>query len=103
MLLRRFSVVDTLPAHAQSILFLRFYISVAKSINPSALGGPVISYFVCRQLLLGIRDTHDELVAATLRALADVVPILGSRVVIGPQRYKHFGNGAPKVGEHFGG
>ena len=49
------------------------------------------------QLLLGIRDTHDELVAATLRALADLVPILGSQVVIGPHRHKHFGNGTPKV------
>ena len=62
---------------------------------------PVTGVYLCvhLQLLLGIRDTNDELVAATLRALADLVPILGSQVVIGPHRHRQFGLGTPKVSE----
>lgn len=47
------------------------------------------------QLLLGIKDTNDILVAATLRCLADLVPILGSSVVIGHNRGKLFADGRP--------
>ena len=49
------------------------------------------------ELLLGIKDTDDAVVAATLRALADLVPILGGPTVIGGKRLKLFANGAPKV------
>lgn len=47
------------------------------------------------QLLLGIKDTNDQLVAATLRCLADLVPILGSSVVIGSNRSRIFADGKP--------
>lgn len=47
------------------------------------------------QLLLGIKDTNDQLVAATLRCLADLVPILGSSVVIGSNRCRIFADGKP--------
>lgn len=47
------------------------------------------------QLLLGIKDTNDQLVAATLRCLADLVPILGSSVVIGTNRSRIFADGKP--------
>ena len=43
-------------------------------------------------LLLGIRDTDDRVVAGTLRALADIVPILGASTVIGKHRYNHAQN-----------
>ena len=46
---------------------------------------------------MGIKDTDDTVVAATLRALADLVPILGGPTVIGGKRLKLFANGAPKV------
>lgn len=47
------------------------------------------------QLLLGIKDTNDVLVAATLRSLADLVGILGSAVVIGRNRNRIFSDGRP--------
>ncbi|XP_058058455.1 protein-associating with the carboxyl-terminal domain of ezrin [Anopheles bellator] len=48
------------------------------------------------QLLLGIKDTNDVLVAKTLLCLADLVPILGSAVVIGGHRSKIFADGRPQ-------
>ncbi|EAT45469.1 AAEL003282-PA [Aedes aegypti] len=48
------------------------------------------------QLLLGIKDTNDVLVAKTLLCLADVIPILGSAVVIGGNRSKIFADGRPQ-------
>ncbi|XP_053694537.1 protein-associating with the carboxyl-terminal domain of ezrin [Sabethes cyaneus] len=48
------------------------------------------------QLLLGIKDTNDVLVAKTLLCLADLVPVLGSAVVIGGNRSKIFADGRPQ-------
>lgn len=45
--------------------------------------------------MLGIKDTNDHLVAVTLRSLADLVPMLGSAVVIGGKRAKLFNDGLP--------
>ncbi|XP_060525428.1 protein-associating with the carboxyl-terminal domain of ezrin [Cylas formicarius] len=50
---------------------------------------------VLPELLVGIKDTNGELVAATLRALADLVPVLGADVVIGGQRARLFNDGRP--------
>ncbi|XP_011881858.1 PREDICTED: protein-associating with the carboxyl-terminal domain of ezrin [Vollenhovia emeryi] len=47
------------------------------------------------ELLVGIKDTNDDLVSATLRALADIVPILGAATVIGGNRGKLFTDGRP--------
>lgn len=49
-------------------------------------------------LLLGIRDQSDSLVAATLRALAELVPVLGATSVIGRNRAPIFTDGRPHVG-----
>lgn len=50
---------------------------------------------VLPELLVGIKDTNDHLVCATLKALADIVPILGSATVIGGKRGKLFTDGRP--------
>lgn len=47
------------------------------------------------QLLLGIKDTNEEIVTSTLRCLADLVPILGASVVIGQNRSRIFSDGRP--------
>ncbi|XP_015595232.1 protein-associating with the carboxyl-terminal domain of ezrin [Cephus cinctus] len=47
------------------------------------------------ELLVGIKDTNDLLVSTTLRALADLVPILGAAAVIGGSRGKVFTDGRP--------
>lgn len=46
---------------------------------------------------MGIKDTNDELVALTLRSLAELVPLLGSATVIGGKRAKLFTDGRPVV------
>ncbi|OAD57040.1 Protein-associating with the carboxyl-terminal domain of ezrin, partial [Eufriesea mexicana] len=51
---------------------------------------------VLPELLVGIKDTNDHLVSATLKALADIVPILGAATVIGGKRGKLFTDGRPK-------
>ncbi|XP_013088434.2 protein-associating with the carboxyl-terminal domain of ezrin-like [Biomphalaria glabrata] len=48
------------------------------------------------QILIGIRDTNDKIVAASLRALADLVPLLGGDYVIGGRRKPFFFHGLPK-------
>lgn len=48
------------------------------------------------QLLLGIKDTNDVLVATTLRCLAELVEILGSTTVIGGTRLRIFADGRPQ-------
>lgn len=47
------------------------------------------------ELLVGIKDHDDQLVSTTLRALADLVPILGAAAVIGGNRGKLFTDGRP--------
>lgn len=51
---------------------------------------------VLPELLVGIKDTSDTVVASTLRALALLVPILGAATVIGGKRAKLFTDGRPK-------
>lgn len=55
----------------------------------------LLSDHILPQLLLGIKDTNDEIVAATLRCLADLVPVLGSSIVIGRNRGRIFADGKP--------
>eukprot|EP00095_Tigriopus_kingsejongensis_P002410 maker-scaffold934_size79169-snap-gene-0.32 protein:Tk02410 transcript:maker-scaffold934_size79169-snap-gene-0.32-mRNA-1 annotation:"protein-associating with the carboxyl-terminal domain of ezrin" len=47
------------------------------------------------QLLLGMKDVDDDMVSSTLRALAELVPILGARIVVGKKQRKVFSDGTP--------
>ncbi|KAL8617693.1 hypothetical protein ACOMHN_039641 [Nucella lapillus] len=47
-------------------------------------------------ILIGLRDSSDSIVAGSLRALADLVPLLGGDVVIGGHRKTFFFQGMPK-------
>ncbi|KAJ9574033.1 hypothetical protein L9F63_008559 [Diploptera punctata] len=55
---------------------------------------------VLPELLVGIKDTNEELVSCTLRALADLVPVLGAAAVVGGKRAKLFTDGRPKARYH---
>ncbi|XP_059479883.1 protein-associating with the carboxyl-terminal domain of ezrin [Neocloeon triangulifer] len=56
-----------------------------------------LQHNILPELLVGIKDNDDLLVSTTLRALADLVPILGAATVIGGKRGKLFTDGRPKV------
>ncbi|XP_050729974.1 protein-associating with the carboxyl-terminal domain of ezrin-like [Eriocheir sinensis] len=63
----------------------------------SLLPRDVLAEDVLPELLLGIRDSSDALVSATLHALAHLVPILGASVVVGENRHNLFTTAKPKA------
>ncbi len=59
-----------------------------------------VQTYIILQVLLGVKDMSDELVAMSLHALADMVPILGGDVVIGSHRTRIFTDANPNVCKH---
>ncbi|XP_076043349.1 uncharacterized protein LOC143026587 [Oratosquilla oratoria] len=87
-LLKLFSVHD---ATVRCILlkYLPHYVSLIKQ--------DILAEVVLPELLLGIRDINDALVAATLHGLACLVPLLGANTVIGSNRQVIFATAKPKA------
>ncbi|XP_038208902.1 protein-associating with the carboxyl-terminal domain of ezrin [Zerene cesonia] len=54
-----------------------------------------LSQHILPELLLGIKDTDDALVSATLVCLSELVPILGADTVVGGKRSRLFTDGRP--------
>ena len=46
---------------------------------------------------MGLKDSNDEIVAATFQALAELVPLLGGQTVVGGQFNEHFHDMKPDV------
>ena len=57
----------------------------------------VFLFFPNPQILIGLRDTDDEIVYLTMHALAELVPVLGAATVVGGAQAKIFSQGKPKV------
>ncbi|KAK7071303.1 hypothetical protein SK128_014615 [Halocaridina rubra] len=87
-LIRLFSVHD---ATVRSILlsYLPNYVAMIPK--------DILSQNILPELLLGIRDSSDNLVMSTLHALAHLVPILGANTVIGENRQNLFTTAKPKA------
>ncbi|CAH0405809.1 unnamed protein product [Chilo suppressalis] len=54
-----------------------------------------LSQHILPELLVGIKDVDDNLVASTLICLSELVPILGADTVVGGKRLKLFTDGRP--------
>ncbi len=52
---------------------------------------------VLREVLVGLKDSSDQVVGATLRALGDLVPLLGGDLVMGTSRRHIFTDAQPRV------
>ena len=59
--------------------------------------GDDMETIVLPQVLIGLQETDDDLVAATLQGLSKMVPILGADVVMGTTRRSIFVNTRPKT------
>ncbi|XP_070531625.1 protein-associating with the carboxyl-terminal domain of ezrin-like [Ptychodera flava] len=73
------------------LTLLKYFPLYVNLVDPDVLRKTIMP-----QLLLGLRDTNDDIVSASLRALGDVVPILGGKIVVGGERHKYFLDGRPK-------
>ncbi|GAB6021961.1 Protein-associating with the carboxyl-terminal domain of ezrin [Chamberlinius hualienensis] len=71
------------------LIYFEFY---AHLFDPDVLKQKILP-----EVLLSVKDTNNELVVLSLRALACLVPLLGSDIVIGGQRHQYFSESQPKI------
>lgn len=62
----------------------------------SGIGEADLEDIVLGELVLGMKDTNDSIVSASLRAMADLVSVLGGPTVTGLVHRKTFADGRPK-------
>ncbi len=75
------------------LLLLQYLPNYAKLISKGCF-----RQFILPQILLGIKDSNDELVSLTFKAMSHLVNIFGSSLVLG-QRVKLFSSGIPKINQ----
>ncbi|KAK3600999.1 hypothetical protein CHS0354_008109 [Potamilus streckersoni] len=87
-LLKIFSVHDI---HIRAVL-LKFFHAYVELLDKEDL-----KCIIFPQVLLGLGDSSNLIVEKSLRALADMVPVLGRDVIIGGKSKTYFKDGRPKV------
>jgi len=75
------------------LLLLQYLPNYAPLISKACL-----RQFILPQILLGIKDTNDELVSLTFKSLSHLINIFGASFVLGA-RVKLFSSGIPKLNE----
>lgn len=78
-----------------SFIWIIFFIS--RNLFVSSVGKPEFATYCLLQLSSGMQDTHDEVVSASLHAMARLVTIIGGPAVTGLVHKKMFADGTPKV------
>ncbi|EDW76220.2 uncharacterized protein Dwil_GK15338 [Drosophila willistoni] len=74
------------------MILLDFFMEYVRLLSDEQLKVDILPH-----LQLGMSDTNEVLVAKTLRCMADLIPILGSTIVLGGERRRCFSDGRPHL------
>ncbi|XP_068151380.1 protein-associating with the carboxyl-terminal domain of ezrin [Drosophila tropicalis] len=74
------------------MILLDFFMEYVRLLSDEQLKADILPH-----LQLGMWDTNEVLVAKTLRCMADLIPILGSTIVLGGERRRCFSDGRPHL------
>ncbi|XP_074654201.1 uncharacterized protein LOC141908196 isoform X2 [Tubulanus polymorphus] len=86
-----FKIFHVRDAHIRLVLLEHFPLYVAM------FDKDTLTDVILPQVLLGLRDKNDNILALSLQALADLVPVIGGYAVVGRDRIKLFAEGRPKA------
>lgn len=87
------NLLESRECHVRLIL-LAYVGSFAPLCDQEDLEGVVLP-----EVLLGLKETRDDVVQATLHALGDLVPLLGADAVMGTSRKQVFTDAQPRVSQ----